>query len=176
MKLSITGRHVTVTPALESILEKKLRSVAKFFPEDAVADVVLTVERNRQTIEVTVRSADMIVRSERTGQDLYTCIDEVVDKLERQISKNRTKLENRLKTPIPAPGGAPAEEEEDFIPSVVKTKRFAVKPMSEDEAVLQMELLGHNFFVFRNSSSGEVNVLYRRNDGNYGLIEPDADR
>ena len=72
MKLSITGRHVTVTPALESILEKKLRSVAKFFPEDAVADVVLSVERNRQTIEVTVRSADMIVRSERTGQDLYT--------------------------------------------------------------------------------------------------------
>lgn len=173
MRLEIKSRRVIVTPALTTIIEKKLRPIGKFFPQEATASVMLSVEKRLQTIEVTLYSGDTIIRSEASGADLYNCIDEVVDKLERQIIKNRTRLEKRLKTTIEFDSAY--ADEDDFVPQVVKTKRFAIKPMSVEEAILQMELLGHSFFVFTHDTTNQLNVIYVRKDGNYGLIEPDFD-
>ena len=173
MKININGKNTRITPTLTETVNKKLRSIGKFFPDDAVANVFIATEKNHRRIEVTVTSRDTIIRSERTTNDLYCAIDEVVAKLERQIAKNRTKLEKRLKTGLPSEYFMDIETDTEFEPQVVKTKRFAVKPMSQDEAILQMELLGHNFFVFTNADTNQVNVLYQRSDGNYGLIEPE---
>jgi putative sigma-54 modulation protein len=175
MQLSVTARNLEITPALRSYAEEKLTRLTKYLEQIVTVHVVLSVNKHRQTAEVTMRVRDLTIRAEEESDDLYSSIDLVVEKLERQIL--------RYKERIATHGGrsalrgnresdaAPALEEE---PRVVKTKRFPVKPVPLDEAVLQMNLLGHNFYVFRNSATEEVNVLYRRRDGHYGLIEPEA--
>ncbi|MBE6065491.1 MAG: ribosome-associated translation inhibitor RaiA [Clostridium cochlearium] len=175
MKITVTGKNIEVTNALRNVVEKKLEKLDKYFKPDIEAQVTLSVEKNRQIIEVTIPFNGVILRGEEANEDMYASIDLVIDKLERQIRKQKTKLQKRMHGDslrfqfIPDYEGDKSKEES----KIVKTKRFAMKPMSSEEAVLQMELIGHNFFVFENGDTGEVNVIYKRKDGNYGLIEPE---
>ena len=133
----------------------------------------MAVEKNRHIVEVTIPYTGGIIRGEEVTGDMYASIDNVIAKLERQIIRHRTKLEKNLKAEaFNEPMPEYVEDEEDG-PRIVRTKRFSIKPMSVDEAVLQMELLGHSFFVFLNSETEGINVLYKRKDGNLGLIEPE---
>ena len=136
----------------------------------------MSVENYRHIVEVTIPFNGVVIRAEESTDDMYASIDKVLDKLERQIHKHRTKLEKKIKSgafKYEKPLFSSEIELDERTPKVVKTKRFAVKPMSIEEAILQMELLDHDFFVFTNASTDEVNVLYTRKDGNYGLIEPE---
>jgi putative sigma-54 modulation protein len=177
MKLNILGKNIEVTEGLRSAIDKKLSRLDKFFEEDMEAFVTLNVEKARQIIEVSINFNGVLLRSEEANEDMYVAIDIVSDKLERQIRKHKTKLERKYHTNVPLKyKNIPQYEyrdEELRNPEIVKTKKFAIKPMSSEEAVLQMELLGHDFFVYSNDESGEVNVVYKRKDGNYGLIEPE---
>ncbi|MBW4827855.1 MAG: ribosome-associated translation inhibitor RaiA [Clostridiaceae bacterium] len=176
MKIKITGKNMDITDALREIAFKKLGKLDKYFQGDVDTNVTFSVEKDRQIIEVTINLPGTILRAEEYSDDMYTSIDKAVDVLEGQIRKYKTKLQKRYQNgetirfeniePMPKP------KEED-IPKLVKVKRFAMKPMDAEEAILQMELLRHNFFVFMNGETDEVNVVYKRKDGNYGLIEPE---
>lgn len=174
MRIKVSGKNIVVTEALRERVEKKLSKFEKFFNPDTEVNATLTVEKNRHIIEVTIPFNGVILRGEEATDDMYTSIDNVVEKLERQIARHRTKLERRIKD-----GSVrfenfsfDADEDEKGEPKIVRTKRFAMKPMPVEEAVLQMELLGHAFFMFFNAETEEVNVVYKRKDGDYGLIEP----
>lgn len=175
MKITVAGKNIEITNALRNVVENKLEKLNKYFQPDVEAQVTLSVEKSRQIIEVTIPFNGVILRGEESTEDMYASIDLVMDKLERQIRKQKTKLQKRMHGDslrfqfIPDYEGDKLKEES----KIVKTKRFAIKPMSSEEAVLQMELIGHNFFVFENGDTGEVNVVYKRKDGNYGLIEPE---
>lgn len=182
----VQGKHIAVTPALREYAEEKLGRIARYFDHVQEAQVVLSVERRRgnvgraQVVEVTVRGDGVLLRGEEASPDMYASIDLVVEKLKKQIERYRSKFidrrrleESRKKTRAMAQAdralrAGPRE------PQVVRVKRFAMKPMTPEDAALQMELLGHDFFAFRNASSLEVNVVYKRADGNYGVIEPDS--
>ncbi|MGE5633357.1 MAG: ribosome hibernation-promoting factor, HPF/YfiA family [Caulobacteraceae bacterium] len=175
MRTIVSGKNVDVTNALKEKVERKLSKFERYFGPDTEAHATLSVEKNRHIIEVTIPFNGVILRGEEATGDMYTSIDNVVEKLERQMRRQKTKLERRIKD-----GNirfenwtTPADEEEDDEVKIVRTKKFAMKPMPIEEAVLQMELLGHNFFVFSNAETEEVNVVYKRKDGNYGLIEPE---
>lgn len=177
MKVNILGKNIEVTDGLRNAVEKKLSKLDKFFEDEQEAFVTLSVQKARQIIEVTIRFNGVLLRSEEANADMYAAIDIVSDKLERQIVKHKSRLERKYHVNVPLKyKNIPAYEyaaDEVKEPKIVKTKRFAVKPMSAEEAVLQMDLLGHDFFVYSNDKSGEVNVVYKRKDGNYGLIEPE---
>lgn len=173
MKFMITGKNIALTDALKSTVEKKLGKLEKYFNPEVEVHATLSVQKNRQIIEVTIPFNGILLRGEESTTDMYTSIDNVVDKLEKQILKHKTKLERRTHDGSLRLMEIPNEAFDEEEPQIVKTKRFAVKPMDVDEAVLQMDLLGHDFFVFRNADSNEVNVVYKRKDGNYGLIEPE---
>ena len=175
MKLNFTGKNMEVTEALKDITEKKLGKLDKYFQKDAEGNVTYSVERNRKIIEVTINLPGTILRAEEATDDMYASIDKAVDVLERQIRKHRTKLQKRYNNgeTIRFENIIPLTEEDDDKPKIVKTKRFDMKPMNVEEAVLQMELLRHNFFIFMNADSDDLNVVYKRKDGNYGLIEPE---
>lgn len=176
MKLTFTGKNIEVTEALRDITEKKLSRLDKYFKKDVVGNVVYSVERNWKVLEITINLPGTILRVEEASDDMYAAIDKAVDVLERQIRKYKTKLQKRYQAgeTIRFENVMPLEEEkEEEKPRLVKTKRFEMKPMSVDEAILQMELLGHNFFVFMNADIDQVSVVYKRKDGNYGLIEPE---
>ncbi len=164
-----------VTEALKEVTSKKLRKLDKYFNKDVEGNVVYSVERNWKILEITIDLPGTILRVEEASDDMYAAIDKAVDVLERQIRKYKTRLQRRQQAgeTIRFENVMPLEEDEREKPRIVRTKRFAMKPMSAEEAVLQMELLGHNFFVFRNADSEEVSVVYKRKDGNYGLIEPE---
>ncbi len=173
MQLTVTGRNLEVTDALRAYAEEKLRRLTKYLESIVTVHVVLSVEKHRQIAEVTLRVRDLTIRAEESTDDLYSSIDLVMEKLERQILRYKERIVDHMaraagreERAAAAPGGGEARR-------VVKTKRFAVKPAEVDEAILQMDLLGHAFYVFRNASTDEVNVVYRRRDGNYGLIEPE---
>lgn len=175
MRIRVSGKNIEVTNALKERVEKKLSKFEKYFNPDTEANATLTVEKNRHIIEVTIPFNGVILRGEEATEDMYSSIDNVVEKLESQIAKYRTKLERKIKD-----GSVRfenfsfnQEDDDDEEPKIVKTKRFAMKPMPVEEAVLQMELLGHSFFMFHNAESDEVNVVYKRKDGDYGLIEPE---
>lgn len=174
MKFMITGKNIALTDALKNIVEKKLGKLERYFNPEVEIHATLSVQKNRQIIDVTIPFNGILLRGEESTTDMYSSIDSVVDKLEKQIMKHKTRLERRYHEGsirlMDVPSDVVEEEEEH---KVVKTKRFAVKPMDIEEAVLQMDLLGHDFFVFRNADSNEVNVVYKRKDGNYGLIEPE---
>ena len=172
MQIAIRGKGIDVTNALKDHVEKKVGKIEKFFEMPLTAQVTLNVERDRHIVEVTVPVNGMYIRGEEATGDMYASIDLVVDKLEKQIEKYKTRINRKLRgTEAREPGTA------DFgvtgEPKVVKTKRFSVKPMPVEEAVMQINLIGHDFFVFSNADTKQVNVLYRRKDGNFGLIEPD---
>ncbi len=172
MKLNIRGKNIEVTPSLKDYVQKRLAKLSRFESQFGDIQVTLTVEKDSHRVEVTIPVNGMIVRGEETTGDMYASVDLVVDKLEKQLEKYRGKLKRRR---VAATGPVmPAEElEEEDAFQVVRTKRFAFKPMSIDEAIMQMNLLGHNFFVFTNAENELVSVVYKRKDGNYGLIEPD---
>ncbi|MBI3085424.1 MAG: ribosome-associated translation inhibitor RaiA [candidate division NC10 bacterium] len=175
MQFSVTGRNLDITLALRGYAEEKLSRLTRYLEPIVAMHVVLSVAKHRQIAEVTLRVRDLTIRAEEESDDMYSSLDLVAEKLERQILRYKegvaahaTRGGNR--------GGragmaASVAEEE---PRVVKTKRFAVKPAGVDEAILQMNLLGHSFYVFRNALTEEVNVVYRRRDGHYGLIEPEV--
>ncbi len=174
MQLTVTGRNLEVTDSLRAYAEEKLRRLTKYLENIVTVHVVLSVEKHRQITEVTLRVRDLTIRAEESTEDLYSSIDLVMEKLERQILRYKERIVHHM-----ARVGGRGEREAVVAgggeaPRVVKTKRFAVKPAEVDEAILQMDLLGHAFYVFRNASTDEVNVVYRRRDGNYGLIEPEG--
>lgn len=177
MRITISGKNVEVTNGLRSAIEKKFSKLERYFNPDVTAHATLSVENYRKMVEVTIPFGGAILRGEESNTDMYAAIDLVADKMERQVRKQKTKLERRKYgeslrfQSIPDFEGK--EENEEKEAAIVKTKRFAIKPMSDEEAVLQMELLAHSFFVFQNAESNEVNVVYKRKDGNYGLIEPE---
>jgi putative sigma-54 modulation protein len=159
---------------LRDTVEKKLSKLDKYFYKDVEVKVVLSVEKLRQIIEITVPFSGTVIRAEENTDDMYNSIDNAVDALERQIRKHKTKLQSRkhnMET-IRFENIEPLDyyEEES---KIVKTKRFAMKPMNVEEAVLQMDLVNHNFYVFLNAETEEVNVVYKRKDNNVGLIEPE---
>ena len=174
MKVIISGRRIEIEERLKELIEKKLSKLDKFFREDAEAKVTLTGEKgDRSVMEVTVFSGGMIYRAEENTDDAYTAIDKVVTVIERQIRKNKTRLEKRLReNAFDAANfetGTETDEEKEF--NVVKQKKIALKPMSTEEAILQMNLLGHAFFVFKDAVTEETKLVYKRNDKDYGLIE-----
>ena len=182
MKVKVIGKNIEITEALKNIIDKKIARLDKYFSPEVEAQTTLGVCKNRHTIEVTIPFNGVILRSEEQNEDMYTSLDIVVDKLERQIRKNKTKLEKRNKGTSLKFQGIPKydkNEDDGIDPKIVKMKKFAFKPMSAEEAVLQMELVGHSFFVYMSDGSSEVNgnsevnVVYKRKDGNYGLIEPE---
>lgn len=177
MKIQVKGKNMEVTPALKEYVEKRIGKIEKYFEgELREATVTLIVEKEMQRVEVTVPLNGYILRGEEETSDMYTSIDNVVEKLERQVRKYKTRINKQIKNLSVldlVPENEKSQPEEQTEPQIVKTKRFAVKPMAEEEAVLQMDLLGHNFFVFLNAATEEVNVLYKRKDGDYGLIEPE---
>jgi putative sigma-54 modulation protein len=171
MQLNVRGKNLEVTEALRNYVHKRLGKIAKLLEGFAdKADVILEVEKERHLVEVTVPlEGGFILRAETESPDMYGSIDGVVDKLERQISRFRARFRRRAGgRRTPASDGAPPLEE----PVVVRRKGFSLKPMDLDEARLQMELLGHDFFLFLNAETDSVNLLYRRRDGNLGLLEP----
>ena len=178
MKIIFKGKHIEVTDAMRNYIEKKLNKIERYFDHILEVIVTLSVEKSRQIIEVTLQTNRALIRAEEETDDMYTSIDKVADKLERQIKKYKEKYFQKPHPGTEKTGLANKEidaedSEPDKIAKIVKTKRFAIKPMSVEEAAMQMDLLGHNFFVFANDNSNKVNVLYKRKDGNFGLIEPE---
>ena len=169
MKVTVIAKNIQLTPALKNMVEKKISKLDKYFEPSIEAKATLSVQKNRQIVEVTIPFNGVILRCEECTEDL------VEEKLQRQIRKQKTKLAKKNSGgSLRFPDFYPAEvsdEEEPSTAKIVKTKNFNVKPMSEEEAVLQMELIGHSFFVFQDAETHKENVVYKRKDGNYGLIE-----
>lgn len=174
MNVIVSGKNINVRPSTRSYIEEKLEKFDKYFKMNIDAQVTLGVEKDRHTVEVTMPLKNgVIFRAEETSEDLLTSIDLVIDKLSKQMRKHKTKIEKRMhKQEGIRVASIPSYEGEEEETKIVRTKSFSVKPMDPEEAVLQMEMLGHNFFVFRNGETEEVNVVYIRKDGDYGLIEP----
>lgn len=173
MRLAVRGKNIDVTDALKDHVQKRIGKIDKYFDADTDAQVTLTVERGLHKVEVTAGVNGLLLRAEEGTGDMYASIDLVVDKLERQIAKYKTRINRKARQGggIKELNGLPKVEEDDEL-EVFRTKRFAVKPMPVEEAILQMNLLGHDFYVFANADTDDVNVIYRRKDGKYGLIEP----
>lgn len=177
MQINVRGKNLEVTPALREYVEKKLSRIGKHFDEELGAHVNLCVERNLHKVEVTVTAGTLILRGQESSDDMYSSVDLVIDKLERQVRKFKTRVyrkQRRLTAVGDESSVLVAEPElEEHEGTVVKAKRFAVKPMTTEDAIIQMELLSHDFFVFRSAETDTINVLYRRKDGNYGLLKPE---
>ena len=176
MKVTIIGRKVTLRDNFKELVARKLARFDRIFEEDAEAKAVVTLEKNRQTVEITIRSHDMIYRAEASADEMNTALDEVVDSLGSQIRRNKKRLAKKIRVSafdVPRESSVAEKEADEEKYQVVRTKHFAVKPMSVDEAILQMELLEHQFFLFRNEETAEINVVYRRKDGGFGLLEPE---
>jgi len=182
VRIIVKGKNIEVTPALRNYAEKKVTKLGKFFDgnRDVLVEVTMRIERELEVVEITSQVDSLILRGEEHTEDMYASIDGAVDKIERQLKKYKTKLQRRFQdapkiSELAAGEGAEEDKEkqDENDTVIVKTKRFAVKPMSVEEAVMQMDLLGHDFFVFSNADTEEVNVVYRRKDGRYGLIEPE---
>lgn len=170
MEIVVRSRDIEVTAALREHVQRKVHKLDRLLEGkgDGPAEVRLTVERGRHIAEVTVPLNGYLLRGEERGADMYASVDHVIQKLERQLKKLRTRG-HRPRQPLVAAQEVAAVAEGD----IVRTKRFPAKPMTPDEAVLQMNLIGHDFFAFHNSDVDTFSVVYRRNDGNYGLLVPD---
>ncbi len=176
MKFTIIGRKFDVTDKVRDYVEKKLGKLDKFFREESEARIVLGTIKENEYIEATIYASGMIYRAEASDKEILAAIDKIVDVIERQIRKNKTRLAKKIKKDAALDtmlisGESYTEGEETTEFEIVKTKRFTVKPMSAEEAVLQMNLLGHSFFVFKNVETDEMNVVYKRKDGKYAIIE-----
>lgn len=172
MNITITGRKVVLKDSFRERVEKKLAKLDRLFDRDADAIVTVTQEKNRQTVEITIKSGGFIFRAEETAFEMEEALEKVVDVLVRQIRKNKTKLEKRMRAgAFDVFEDTAAEEESDF--KIIRTKQLHIKPLDVEEAILQMNLIGHEFFMFRNAQTGEINVVYLRRDGTYGVLEPE---
>ena len=173
MKFNIHGKKLDVTASIKTYIEEKIGRLDKYFesPENITATVLIKLRGNNQVVEVTINANKFILRGEEEHKDLYAAIDKVSDKIERQIRKNKTRMNKKVNKDFTREFALNFEEPEENNNSIVKRKVIEDKPMSEEEAILQMELLGHEFFVFKNVDTKSVNVLYRRKDGDYGIIE-----
>ena len=174
MKIVIHGKNIEVTRALEDAINKKLSKLDNYFSQELEAHVTLSVEKNNQIIEVGILFNGIYLRAQERNSDLYIAIDLVVDKLYKQIRRQKTKLVKKysnkdIRSLDILLDNIDNDDLEDDI--IIKVKKFPIKPMYKDEAILQMELIGHDFYVFINAETNDVNVLYRRKSGNYGLIE-----
>ena len=172
MNIIVNGRHLEVTPALKSYAEEKLKKFDRYLSHITEAVVTLTVEKYRHKAEVLLKANGVLIQAEGVTGEIYSSIDEVVEKLEKQVKKYKEKMVSHRKGEGKAPAVPAAAVTEPDQGKIIKRKRFDMKPMSPDEAAMQMELLDKDFFVFSNHSTGEINVIYRREDGNFGLIEP----
>ena len=175
MKFNIRGQKLEVTAAIRSYIEEKIGRLEKYFenPSDITANVLIKVRGKDQVVEVTIPAPKLILRGEESNKDLYASIDLVSDKLERQIRKNKTRMssKNNKKNVTDFIAEFSVDELELDKNVVVKRKHIEMKPMNEEEAILQMELLGHEFFVYKDSENNNVCILYKRKDGDYGIIE-----
>ena len=167
MKVTCSGRKVSLKPSFIEKAEARLAKLDKFFQEEASAQVTVTVEKSGHTVEITVRGEGLTVRAEKAADRMEDALDAAVDLLTRRLVKNRNKLTKAAAPEVPV-----EEPEEEY--DVIREKRFSVKPCSTEEAILQMNLLGHNFFLYRNVEDGQVQLVYRRNDGNYGVLIPEG--
>lgn len=175
MKFNIIGRRYDVTDKIKDYVEKKLSKLDKFFKDDTEARVVIGTIKENDYIEATIYAGGMIYRAEKSDKEILAAIDGIVDVIERQIRKNKTRLEKKIKREAVSDehliGGGTYTEDSGSEFEIVKTKRFIVKPMSVEEAILQMNLLGHSFFVFKNQETDEMNIVYERKDGKFAVIE-----
>ena len=175
MKFIIIGRNIDITEGLKSAVQEKLGKLERYFTPETEIHVTLSVEKVRQKIEVTIPVKGNIIRSEQVSSDMYVSIDLVEEVIERQLRKYKTKIVNQQQA-----GGNFQKEfvEDEFLEdeevNIIRTKKFGIKPMYPEDACVQMELLGHNFYVFRNAETDEVNVVYKRKGNTYGLIEPEC--
>lgn len=175
MKITFTEKKVHLPQKLHDYAEKKVSKLERYFKTDCEANLVFSVEKDRNKVELTIRSGGTILRVAESTSDMFASVDAAVTSMERQLRKHKTRLEKRLRQDafertVDEPSTfVPVEEEEEF--NVVRTKRFPLKPMTVDEAILQMELLEHAFFAFKKEDDGAFAVVYKRNDGGYGLID-----
>ena len=173
MRITITGKNLEITEGLRSAVEDRLSKLEKYFTADTDVNVTLSVEKDRKKIEVTIPVKGKIIRSEQVSNDMYVSIDLVEEVIERQLKKYKNKIVDRKQ------GGGNFKQEflekeyDDEEVNIMRTKRFEVKPMYPEDAAVQMELLGHSFFVFMNAETELISVVYKRRGGTYGLIEPD---
>lgn len=172
MKFNIHGKKLEVTESIKSYIEEKIGRLDKYFenPENITATVVIKLRGNDQVVETTINANKYVLRSEESHKDLYAAIDKSSDKLERQIRKNKTRMHKKVNNDIAFNLNFEVSEEENQN-IIVRRKIIENKPMDEEEAILQMELLGHEFFVFKNIDTNNVNVLYKRKDNDYGILE-----
>ncbi len=174
MKFIISGKNLTVTEGLRTAVTEKIGKLEKYFTEDTEIHVTLSTQKERQKIEVTIPMKGNIVRAEQESNDMYVSIDLVEEIIERQLRKYKTKIIEKQQAAVNLSKSFIEEDYDDEEIKIIRTKKFAVKPMDAEEACVQMELLGHNFFVFRNAETDEVNVVYKRKENTYGLIEPEC--
>lgn len=175
MKITITGRKCSPRDSFREHTEKKLAKIEKFFGPDVEAKVTVTVEKSSQTVEITVNNNGMVFRAQERAENMNEALDKCVDTLIRQIRKNKTRVEKKLRAgnfDAFADDSAVAEEV-DY--ELVRSKTVVLKPQSVEEAILQMNLVGHQFYMFLNEEHGDISVVYRRNDGGYGLITPEVE-
>jgi len=184
LQINFAGKNVEISEGLKAYADKRLRRLLKHFGRINTIEFVHSRQRNWHSIEVTVHADGIVLRAQERSNDAQGAMDQVADKLQRQLDRYRQKLidRSRQQAGIPAAAVAAEASEEEaeqaaatspLGPQIVRMKRFAVKPMAPEEAAMQMDLLGHDFFVFANADTEQVNVLYRRKDGHYGLIEPE---
>ena len=176
MRFIITGRNIDVTEGLKSAVEEKLGKLDRFFAVETEVNVTLSVEKERQKIEVTIPVKGNIIRSEQVSSYMYVSIDLVEEVIERQLKRYKNKIVDKQQNASEfAPEYIEKEYEDEEEIKIIRSKRFGIKPMVPEEACVQMELLGHNFFVFLNAETNEVNVVYKRKGNTFGLIEPELD-
>lgn len=175
MNISIRGKQMEVTDALKEYVLKRVGKLEKYSDEFMDVKVTLLVEEGRHRVEVTAPIHGIILRGEEESSDMYASIDLVIEKLERQIDKYRTRINKRMRTKVLKDHETehPVVTDDDK-EEIVRYKKFGVKPMSIEEALMQMNLIGHNFFAFTNMDSNDINVVYRRKNGDYGLLEPEV--
>lgn len=174
MKFIISGKNITVTEGLKTAVQDKLSKLERYFTPDTEVVVTLSVEKERQKIEVTIPVKGNIIRSEQVSNDMYVSIDLVEEVIERQLRKYKNKIVDKQQAAANFQKAyLDKDYDEDEEVKIIRTKKFGIKPMYPEDACVQMELLGHNFFVFFNAENEEVNVVYKRKDGSFGLIEPE---
>lgn len=174
MKFVIIGRNIEVTPGLKSAVEDKIGKLDKYFNDDTEVHVTLSVEKERQKIEVTIPVKGNIIRSEQVSNDMYVSIDLVEEIIERQLKKYKNKIVDKQMAAAAFTKQYVEEAAEEEEIKIIRSKKFEIKPMYPEDACVQMELLGHNFFVFINAETDQVNVVYKRKGDTYGLIEPEV--
>ena len=172
MNLVISGKNLDITEGLRSAIEEKIGKLERYFTDTTEVHVTLSTEKNRQKIEITIPMKGSIIRAEEVSSDMYVSIDLVEEVIERQLRKNKL-IDKEQNAAHLSQSFIEADDFEDEDIQIIRSKKFAMKPMDPEEACVQMELIGHNFFVFRNSETDEVNVVYKRKGNTYGLIEPE---